>query len=170
MVNFAPPPPSTVLTDAEIARLIAARKPLPYGLPNPILASTNRQLRADFNITAEDGEEFRVYIRQLEEDSLDFSAILVYRMRSAGTWIILRRYNGKSHEHRNRLDENVVFFDYHIHTATERYQRARGLRAETYAEITSRYVDLPGAIECLIEDCGFYEPDRDPDLFDTLMD
>lgn len=165
MVALPPPPHSNVLSDLEIARLIAERKPLPYGLNNPTLVSANRHMRADFAVVADSGEEFKVHLRQSEEDGLDFSAILRYRSRISGTWIILRRYNGKSHEHSNALDEKVRFFDYHIHTATERYQRAR-MNPESYAEVTNRYVDMHGAIECLINDCGFYEPELDEyDLF-----
>ncbi len=72
--------------------------------------------------------------------------------------IRLRRYNGKSHEHTNRIERDR-FYNFHIHMATERYQR----EAETedgYAEPSSKYSDLSGAIECLIDDCGFSKPDQ----------
>ena len=76
----------------------------------------------------------------------------------------LRRYNGKSHQHTNPL-EDQRFYDFHIHTATERYQ-ASGNREDTYAEASSRYADLDQALGCLIDDCGFVlPPGHQPDMF-----
>ena len=51
----------------------------------------------------------------------------------------------------------ITFYDFHIHTATERYQEA-GYAEEHYAEPTDRYADLSGAIQCLIQDCAFELP------------
>ena len=45
----------------------------------------------------------------------------------------LRRYNGKSHEHTNPI-EKEIFYDFHIHTATERYQVLENKKEDTYAE------------------------------------
>jgi hypothetical protein len=68
----------------------------------------------------------------------------------------LRRYNGKSHEHTN-LIEDVSFYEYHIHQATERYQLL-GAREDSYAEPTDRFSDFYQAVSCLMEDCGFEIP------------
>jgi hypothetical protein len=68
----------------------------------------------------------------------------------------LRRCNGKSHEHSNIIEEKR-FYDFHIHTATERYQDA-GLREDWYAEPTDRYNDFNGALRCMFKDCGFVLP------------
>lgn len=70
--------------------------------------------------------------------------------------IRLRRYNGKSHEHTNKI-ESQKFGGYHIHQATERYQQS-GTREDEYAEPTRRYSDLHGAFRCMIGDCKFIEP------------
>ena len=47
-------------------------------------------------------------------------------------------------------------FDSHVlrfsHSSTEFYQKAG------YAEVTNRYADLKGAIQCLIQDCVFELP------------
>ena len=64
----------------------------------------------------------------------------------------LRRYNGKSHEHSNKL-ENVKFYDFHIHFATQRYQD-EGRKEESYAEVADRYSDINEALSCLLEDCN----------------
>ncbi len=72
----------------------------------------------------------------------------------------LRRCNGKSHEHTN-LIEKQTFYEFHIHMATERYQR-EGENEDWYAEPTDRYGDLSGAIDCLIADCAFQRPADQP--------
>ncbi|MGR3293571.1 MAG: hypothetical protein ACUZ9M_06090 [Candidatus Scalindua sp.] len=64
----------------------------------------------------------------------------------------LRRHNGKSHEHSNKL-EGVKFYDFHIHFATQRYQD-EGRKEESYAEVTDRYSDIKEALNCLLEDCN----------------
>ena len=70
--------------------------------------------------------------------------------------IRLRRYNGKSHRHSNPM-EGDRFYDFHIHTATERYQLS-GNREDTYAVSSDRYASLEEAIDCLLEDCAFVLP------------
>jgi hypothetical protein len=54
------------------------------------------------------------------------------------------------------------FYDYHIHTATERYQEL-GMREDTYAEPSNRFSDFNTAIICMLNDCGFDVP-KDPQL------
>ena len=68
----------------------------------------------------------------------------------------LRRNNGRSHEHTNSV-EGETFYDYHIHTATERYQEI-GAREDAYAEATARYSDFAGAVGCMLEDANFDTP------------
>jgi hypothetical protein len=65
----------------------------------------------------------------------------------------LRRYNGKSHVHGNRI-EGTTFYDFHIHTATERYQLL-GSREDTFAEPSRLFTNLSLALDCLVQDCGF---------------
>ncbi len=57
--------------------------------------------------------------------------------------------------------EEQTFYDFHIHMATERYQRT-GNREDTYAEPTDRYSDMEGAFTCLLADCGFVVPPPPP--------
>lgn len=68
----------------------------------------------------------------------------------------LRRYNGKSHEHTNHL-EGESFYDFHIHSATERYQ-VIGTREDAFAEPTDRYGDFRAALRCLIQDANLDVP------------
>lgn len=153
------------LSDALIAELIAERKVIPDGLkPLTKLAERSKHLRRDYEITCPTGNLFVIKIRKSTINPFDFSAILGYRLPGVNTIFLLRRYNGKSHYHSNPLDENVRFRAFHIHTATERYQKM-GPKAEHFAEITPRYVDLDGAIECLLADCGFRAPIEESPLF-----
>ena len=89
-------------------------------------------------------------------NTLDFSAILAVHIPQSNRLFRLRRYNGKSHEHTNSI-EGDTFYGYHIHTATERYQEI-GAREDAYAEVTDRYNDLDGALDCLLHDAGFDVP------------
>ncbi|MCH7764774.1 MAG: hypothetical protein IIB95_13750 [Candidatus Marinimicrobia bacterium] len=82
----------------------------------------------------------------------DFSAILAFRKKGYTNDFKLKRYNGKSHEHSNKL-EGEKFYDFHIHIATQRYQDI-GKKEESYGKITDRFSNLRGALKCLIEDCN----------------
>ena len=68
----------------------------------------------------------------------------------------LRRYNGKTNPHRNRIERNEVS-GFHIHEATERYQE-RGQKEDAYAVETNRYIDVEGALACLITDANCIAP------------
>lgn len=145
-----------LLTDDQIAELVAEPKALPVGLDQPGLPLRSTKVghkEAQYDLQGSAGDDFRVIVRQSEHSPLDFSVILAYRFRASNRIFRLRRYNGKSHEHTNRIERNS-FYDYHIHMATERYQQ-QGHKEDAYAEPTSRYSDLYGAIDCLIDDCGF---------------
>lgn len=154
------------LDEMKVDLLLLMPKTLPddYSVrltPRPKRGHSEREL----DIRAEDGTEFRIIIRQSLFNALDFSVILAYRPPKSNQLIRLRRYNGKSHEHENRLEANK-FYDFHIHSATERYQDI-GLREDAYAEPTDRYSDLASAVRCMLNDCGFEAPRNwQPDLFD----
>ncbi len=90
-------------------------------------------------------------LRQNLINPLDFSVILAVRLPNSNRFFRLRRYNGKSHNHRNRI-EGDAFYDFHMHTATERYQEL-GTREDFYAEPTDRYGDYSGALKCAVADC-----------------
>ena len=102
------------------------------------------------------GNTFRIKIRQNDIYPLDFSAVLSVRVPLSNIQFRLRRYNGATNPHANPIEGNVIN-GFHIHCATERYQR-RGDDEETYAEETSRFSDLDGALRCLLEDANFEEP------------
>lgn len=93
-----------------------------------------------------------IYLRRNKLNPLDFSCGLGFLPQGRNQAFMLRRYNGKSHEHTNRLEKQPPFYDFHIHQATERYQTS-SYGDEHYATITDGYVDLAGAFKCLMDDC-----------------
>ena len=142
------------LTDGEIADKVNEIKPLQKDfskLFQPKQKNGHREF--NLNIDGGNGSQFRLVFRQSIFNSLDFSVILLYLPVGTNRHFRIRRYNGKSHEHTNKL-ENETFYDFHIHQATERYQAA-GWDEDDYAQPTQRYSDHHGALTCMLNDCGF---------------
>ena len=52
--------------------------------------------------------------------------------------------------------EGEMVTGFHIHIATERYQREKNVFG--YAQSTTRYSDVNGALQCLLSDANFEEP------------
>lgn len=140
-----------ILTDQAIDGLIHEQKLLPeHPLGRSLKAKSGHKER-EMDVTGANGSRFRIIIRQSANNALDFSVILAYRRPHSNALFRLRRYNGKSHQHTNKLERNT-FYDFHIHRATERYQ-ATGLREDAFAEPTTAYADLHGALECMLREC-----------------
>lgn len=145
---------TVVLTDTEIAGLLAERKVLPHDYLARIQAKPKRgHKERELAISGDQGNDFRLVVRQSIINPLDFSAMLMYCPRDTNQLFRLRRHNGRSHEHTNKI-EGDKFYEFHIHMATERYQDL-GVREDSFAEPTDRFTDLGGAIDCLLADCGF---------------
>jgi hypothetical protein len=155
------------LTDAEIASLISERKPLPSDYQQRVQTKPKRGHRErELTLLGAAGSEFRLILREASLNPLDFSAILAWVPPQSTGAFRLCRYNGKSHEHTNTL-ELQTFYDFHVHRATERYQRS-GLREDAFAEPTTRYQSFAGALRCLIQDCNLELPsNHQPGLFDS---
>lgn len=153
-------------SDADIARLIQERKPLPVDWRNRMRLNPRRgHEERDLDLKGEAGNEFRLILRKSTVNPLDFSVILAVHVPQSNQLFRLRRYNGKSHEHTNRI-EGERFYGFHIHMATERYQDI-GAREDAYAEVTDRYGDFDSALRCLINDVNLQTPAREQiDLFE----
>lgn len=150
----------SLLSDKEIAVLLAEPKPLPSDYRSRVQTKPKRGHRErELDITGAQGSMFRLILRQSSLNPLDFSAILAWLPPQSTTLFRLCRFNGKSHEHTNPL-EILTFYDFHIHRATERYQQS-GLREDTFAEPTNRYQDFDGALRCLVNDFAFQLPPND---------
>ena len=144
-------------SDNEIALLMQERKPLPEDWDSRLqLLSKRGHSERDLELRGDNGNEFRLILRQNRINHLDFSIILVVCVPGSNRLFRLRRYNGKSHEHTNHI-EGQTFYDFHIHMATERYQEL-GTRQDAYAERTDRFGDFHGALRCLIEDANLVVP------------
>ncbi|MEK6674045.1 MAG: hypothetical protein AABZ47_00150 [Planctomycetota bacterium] len=148
---------ATFLTDSEIAGFIAEPKQLPPDWRNRVkLKPKHGHYERELDITGENGSKFRVVMRQTIANSLDFSVILGLLVPKTNQVFRLMRFNGKSHEHTNKI-EGTRFYDFHIHRATERYQKD-GYDEESYAEVTDRYSSFEEALETLILEGGFVRP------------
>ena len=134
----------------EIVKLIQERKVLSNDWRNQIYKDKS------FVVNGENGNEFRIIVRQNPKKPLDFSAILTVLAPLSNQEFRLRRYNGPNHTHTNRIEREEIN-GCHIHSATERYQ-LRGQSEDSYAQSTNRYRDLSGALQCLINDANFEEP------------
>lgn len=145
------------LTDEEIQNLINEPKILPDDFRDKLALKSKRgHKEAQLSVIGEKGSNFLLILRQSSFDVFDFSVILAYQIPKTNVIFRLRRYNGRSHEHTNKL-ENERFFSFHIHQATLRYQQS-GLREDEFAEVTKRYADLYSAIQIFLEDCAFVLP------------
>ena len=139
--------------DQEIESLVQEHKPAPADWRNRTRLRPKRgHEEQHLDLTGDAGSEFRLILRQNKINPLDFSVILGVRVPRSNRIFRLRRYNGKSHEHTNHI-EDETFYDFHIHVATERYQEI-GTREDAYAEPTHRYGDFRGALRCLIADAN----------------
>ena len=147
-------------TDAEIARMIAERKPLPDNYRSRVQLRDKRgHKERELDVT-----QFRLILRQSVFNEMDFSIILALNPADSNHVFRLRRFMGKSHEHTNQIEKDI-FYDFHIHHATERYQES-GAREDAFAEPTNRYADFHEALRCMLDDCGFDAPqDAQQSLF-----
>ena len=141
-----------IYTDEEINELINEPKPLPEEWETDIYILDHMDIKGD------KGNQFRITVRTDKENPLDFSVILGVIHPFTTLVFRLRRYNGKTNPHTNRIEGNEVA-GFHIHEATERYQD-RGQKEDAYAVETDRYTDVEGALACLITDANCVVPEN----------
>lgn len=165
------------LTDAEIAAHLRRRKELPKRLARPLAwpAAHNGQKRLLFKAQSTDGvHHYALALRLAEDNPLDFSVIIALCPNgpTSKKRFNLRRYNGRSHRHLNKIEGTRLRYDFHIHSATFRYQAGSGpgrMQPDGYAEITSRYSSIDGALDCALLDGNFASDlDAAPTLLDLL--
>ena len=144
-------------SDQAVERLLRERKRVPFDWSSRFRLRPKRgHQERDLTLSGDAGSEFRLILRQNEVNPFDFSIILAVRVPRSNHLFRIRRYNGRSHEHTNHI-EQVTFYDFHIHIATQRYQEL-GTREDAYAEPTGRYADFRGALRCLIGDTNLDIP------------
>jgi len=143
-----------IFTDLEINDLIKETKNIEVNDYNNLLNLTRQKkqhLEKEVVIKKNDGSSFIIIIRKNKLNIIDFSVILGYVPHKSNSVFRLRRYNGKSHGHTNKIEKDS-FYGFHIHTATERYQQL-GMKEDFFAEPTSKYSDINGAVSNLFNDC-----------------
>ena len=159
---------AVIYTDSQVDALVQERKPLPANWKDRARMKAKRgHDEQHLDLTGDAGTGFRLIFRQSKLNRLDFSIILAVLVPQSTQMFRLRRYNGRSHEHTNQI-ENETFYDFHIHSATERYQEL-GAREDAYARPTDRYGTLRGALDCLFADANVRVPPKSQgDLFDHV--
>ncbi|CAN7418007.1 hypothetical protein [Paraburkholderia hospita] len=142
----------TILTDADLDDMRLTAKT--FANPGARWVTKGAHKERNFQLWAnrDDMEKYRVFARiSVTRDSV-FSVGLV-RTYPSGESLILVRYNGGYHAHRNIIERNKVPAVCHKHVATARYIAA-GLDADGYAEAIDDYNSVEGAFACLLRDCG----------------
>ena len=146
-----------IYSDADIATLIAERKPLPaHGVPSFSPNPSGAIMKVSWWLQA---------LRRTSSISFSGEAGLIHSIfRSSWVFVSHSRIvsfvcgviTARVIEHTNRI-ERQTFYDFHIHMATERYQQLgnRDPREDAYAEVTDRYGDATGALDCLLADAAF---------------
>jgi len=153
---------SVKYTDVEIAQLINEKKPLPPNYQRKLqLRERGSHRGTEIDVVGNNGNQFRLILRQSIHNPLDFSIILAVLPPGTNQLFRLLRLNGKGHPHTNSIEGNN-FYEFHIHRATERYQE-RGFREDGYAEVSDAFYDMQSALEYMLRIGGFQKP-RGPQL------
>lgn len=155
-----------ILTDADIELLITVPKRVEN--PGAKEREVGKHIQKDYRLVSDDGKhEFALFLRQSKLLPSSFSAGLRWLAKN-GDAVILVRFNGSDHPHRNKLEGERFEFECHVHQATERYIAA-GMKVESYAAPTQKYRTLNGALHSLVERCnisGLKTQPEERDLFE----
>ena len=144
-----------IISDEEIVTYLKEKKLLPEDFkPNLTVRSGGWHNRFEQEVKGESGNTFKLIVRQNKFNAFDFSVILGVFI--AGNFFHLKRYNGNSHRHANKLEKEEVK-GFHIHTATERYQEAKW-QPEGYAISTTSYYDWRTALSACLKENNFVVP------------
>lgn len=139
-----------IISDNQIIEFIKEEKLLPKNF-KPNFRLRNNQNFFEKEIIGKNGNKYKIIIRQSIFNPLDFS--IIFGVMINGILFRLKRYNGDSHDHTNKI-ENEVLEGFHIHMATERYQE-NGFREEGYAKKSQKYNDWQSAFNVMIKENNF---------------
>lgn len=142
------------LTDEFIEALISSPKKVINPKAREVLKPGHKQVNYIVHALDESGHEFQLFIRQNLAAGMedDFSCGLLWDAPNGET-LILCRYNGASHIHRNKIEDKTLSLVFHIHRATKKYIAANQ-NPDGFAYETNRYQTLDEALVCLISDCN----------------
>lgn len=155
-----------VYTDTEILRLISEIKRLPINWRKiSSIETTGNAICQTVKVTGDEGNLFVLKLRQGTFNINNFSLTLGFQKEGTTTLFRVKRYDGKYKQHTNPI-EKESFYNFHIHTATERYQKYGTGEEDKYAIETSNFSNYEDAIQYLIGDCNFViDPDPQLNLF-----
>lgn len=94
---------------------------------------------------------YRLYRRHNPKNVQVFSVGLSVCI--GGDWLMLCRYNGPYHAHKNFIERNRLEGVSHIHSATQRYV-VGAAHPDGFAMETDRYSTIEGALRCILLDCN----------------
>jgi hypothetical protein len=151
-------------SDSEIDAMIRESKQLPEDYRTRLQVRSKRgHSERELDVVGDQGTSFQLIIRQASLNIFDFSLVLAVLPTDSNQLFRVCRYNGRSHEHTNRI-EGDTFFDFHIHRATARYQELGG-REDGWAQPTTHYTDFETALRCFLSENGFVRMRHDyPEL------
>ena len=100
------------LTDIQIQELVNINKQMTVDPDSLFIGMKEKRghKSAEHEIPQDDGSSFVIKVRISLENPLDFSVILGYTPAKATKPFLLRRYNSRSHEHKNRFEKEEVFY------------------------------------------------------------
>ena len=115
-------------TDKQVDAFVEERKPLPANWQHRTRwrAKCGQDGRYP-DVNGEKGTEFRLILRRTRVNGVDYSIILAVLVRRAAQVFRLRRYNGRSHEHTNEI-ENGTLCDFTFMSRRSCCRAARGQR------------------------------------------
>lgn len=144
-----------IISDDEINKYILEKKLFDSSIFKnfnpPVVKGHKRKV---IEIDGESGTRFKLFYRENIRNPLDFSVGLCVIREDTGDEFCLKRYNGKSHWHRNKCPKGNGFWDFHIHKATKKCQED-SIQEEDFAEISKKYSTARQALDLLLFDCGF---------------
>ena len=145
-----------ILTDQEIDSYLKERKLLPTeNLKSSRWKDKEGHRQRNIEVKTDDPEySFQIFERQNKLNLLDFSVGLYLKFANSNEKIVLIRCNGSSHSHPNKIENEFIKRNFHIHMATERYMRLGINKAESYAVEAKEYSDIEGAFQYLCGKCN----------------
>ena len=153
------------VTDEKIKQLIVMKKKVTN--PNARKLDKEGHFQYNYTVTGDPGYSFQLFVRQNKLLEDDFSCGLSWLMPS-GKVLTLKRYNGPGHCHKNRMENQKLCYNTHVHMATEQYIQANR-KPDGFAEVNKSFRTMKGALHCLAGECNISglqtEPDE-PSLFD----
>lgn len=156
----------SALTEADFDRMRTEPKRVTNRRARQIEKRGHVERNFDVISLADPSVTYRLFWRQSVVRTSVFSVGLI-RTFLSGETIVLVRYNGGYHTHRNVIEGATLPATTHRHVATERYVTG-GYDPDGYAEPVVGYHTAEGALHCLVTDCKIAGLNTAPDHPDLI--